>query len=139
MALFKILKGESSRISTDTTPFNEGYAYFTPDDGGFYIDAKVSDANKRIRINPKARESKSINATLSGEGWIEQSQTVTVTGVTANSNGCIGVASTIDSAALKAATAAKLIITGQGENTITVKATGTVPTVDIPVTVVVME
>lgn len=52
MALFKILKGDSSRVGTDTTPFHEGYAYFTPDDGGFYIDAVSGGSNKRIRINP---------------------------------------------------------------------------------------
>ena len=42
MALFKILKGDSSRISTDVTPFHDGYAYFTPDDGGFYIDSEIT-------------------------------------------------------------------------------------------------
>lgn len=51
MALFKILKGSSSRIDTSITPYNEGYAYFTPDDGGFYIDAEVDKKGKRIRIN----------------------------------------------------------------------------------------
>ena len=29
MALFKILKGDSSRISTDVTPFHDGYALTT--------------------------------------------------------------------------------------------------------------
>lgn len=47
MALFKILKGPSSRIDTATTPYTEGYAYFTPDDGGLYIDAD----GKRIRVS----------------------------------------------------------------------------------------
>ena len=53
MSLFKILRGASSRISTDTTPFHDGYAYFTPDDGGFYIDVTTDGSDKRIRINPK--------------------------------------------------------------------------------------
>ena len=56
MAIFKILKGASSRIDTDITPFKEGYAYFTPDDGGFYIDAVVDDSDKRIRINQPINE-----------------------------------------------------------------------------------
>lgn len=53
MSLFKILRGASSRISTETTPFHDGYAYFTPDDGAFYIDANNGEAEERIRINSK--------------------------------------------------------------------------------------
>ena len=52
MALFKIMRGDSSRISTDVTAFHDGYAYFTPDDGGFYIDAEYNGEQKRYRINP---------------------------------------------------------------------------------------
>lgn len=62
MALFKILKGSSTRLPT-VSP-TEGYAYFTPDDGKFYIDIKTesqaivgnSQSEKegvnRICINP---------------------------------------------------------------------------------------
>ena len=39
MALFKIFRGPSERLK-DVKP-TEGYAYFTPDDGKFYID--ISD------------------------------------------------------------------------------------------------
>lgn len=35
MALFKIFKGNSSGLPT---AYNDGYAYFTYDDGKFYID-----------------------------------------------------------------------------------------------------
>jgi hypothetical protein len=52
MSLFKILKGSSSRISKTSTPFHDGYAYLTPDDGGFYIDAEHDGIEDRIRINP---------------------------------------------------------------------------------------
>lgn len=44
MALFKILRGNSANISTSITPYHDGWAYFTVDDGKFYIDAN----NKRI-------------------------------------------------------------------------------------------
>lgn len=53
MALFKILQGPSSRIDTATTPLHEGYCYFTPDNGNFYIDAQVNGSLERILINPK--------------------------------------------------------------------------------------
>lgn len=52
--LFKILKGDSSRISMDITPFHEGYAYVTSNDGGFYIDMTNGNGNQRLRINPPA-------------------------------------------------------------------------------------
>lgn len=47
------MAGNSTRISTDVTPFHAGWAYFTVDDGKFYIDA-VNDGGdeKRICINP---------------------------------------------------------------------------------------
>lgn len=41
MALFKIFKGPSERLK-DVKP-TEGYAYFTPDDGKFYIDIKTAE------------------------------------------------------------------------------------------------
>lgn len=42
MALFKVLRGSSSAL--DSQPFVDGYAYFTPDDGRFYIDVKTDTA-----------------------------------------------------------------------------------------------
>lgn len=41
MALFKIFRGPSERLK-DVKP-TEGYAYFTPDDGKFYIDIKTAE------------------------------------------------------------------------------------------------
>lgn len=40
MALFKILKGKSKDLgnTNNTKVINEGFAYFTPEDGKFYID-----------------------------------------------------------------------------------------------------
>lgn len=53
--LFKILHGDKSRISTDITPYHEGYCYVTHD-GDFYVDMD----GKRIKLNAKDAE------TLSG-------------------------------------------------------------------------
>lgn len=50
---FRILKGDSSRIGTETTPFHDGYVYFTPNDGSLYIDSSDGDGQNRIKINPK--------------------------------------------------------------------------------------
>ena len=40
MALFKPVIGDSSRISLETTPFHEGWVYFTTD-GFLYFDVNV--------------------------------------------------------------------------------------------------
>lgn len=71
MSLFKILKGESGRLSAQ--PFHDGYAFYTPDDGGFYIDAEHNGEQKRTRINPRNKK-EIISATQpdgisSGDDW----------------------------------------------------------------------
>jgi hypothetical protein len=57
MALFKIFKGEESNLPANTT---EGYAYFTTDEGNFFIDvednkfdshAEAVTEGARIQIN----------------------------------------------------------------------------------------
>ena len=68
MALLKALRGDSSRISTSNTPFHDGYAYLTTDDGGFYIDATTAKGNERIPVS----------------GWSSNAQTVSVPGVLAD-------------------------------------------------------
>ncbi|MBQ8619053.1 MAG: hypothetical protein IJ418_16275 [Clostridia bacterium] len=140
MALFKILKGDSSRISTDITPFHDGYAYFTPDDGGFYIDSEDNGEQKRIRINPPntGGNSTAITATLSADGWSGGMQTIVVEGVTAESNGVIGVTQSITDSEMEAAKKAELFVSEQGIGTLTVVAFGEIPTCDIPVVVVLM-
>ncbi len=50
--LFKILHGDTSRISTDITPYHEGYCYVTYD-GDFYIDMN----NRRVKLNAQDAES----------------------------------------------------------------------------------
>ena len=95
MALFKILKGDSSRISTDVTPFHDGYAYFTPDDSGFYIDSEDNGVQKRHRINPEGSEFVPVvaeNVQIPSSAWTQTdtyedypfSATATVTGMTAD-------------------------------------------------------
>ena len=59
MALFKILHGDESRISTDITPFHEGYCYVTHD-GYMYIDMNIGTTdvpnNQRIKLNAQEAE-----------------------------------------------------------------------------------
>ena len=57
--LFKILHGDSSKISLDVTPFHEGWCYVTHD-GYFYVDLNVgteeSPDYQRIKLNAKDAE-----------------------------------------------------------------------------------
>ena len=49
MALFKILKGNSSNLAN--VKATDGYAYFTPDDGKFYIDIEDAEIGDVVKGN----------------------------------------------------------------------------------------
>lgn len=136
MALFKILRGDSSRIDLETTPFHDGYAYFTPDDGGFYIDAEVNGEQKRIQVGAKGGSSKAYFGTLLASGWSSGEQTLVFEDVNADSNGMMGVPQTISDTEMEAAKTAELYVCGQGAGTVRVAAFGDVPTRDIPVVLI---
>lgn len=129
MSLFKILRGDSSRISTTSTPFHDGYAYFTPDDGGFYIDAN----NERIRINPEY--CKICRFTLSATGWNGNTYTLQNTDFMNDSDGILCLDSS-DGAVFDATVEAEISIVSQVNGSITLSAGGTTPSIDIPVAVV---
>lgn len=138
MSLFKILKGDSSRIDMRTTPFHDGYAYFTPDDGGFYIDSEDGGVQRRIRINPDFG-STSVPKTLTANGWSNGQQVLAIEGITADSNGIIGIAQNITEAQLEAATNAGLYVCAQGAGTLTVAVSGETPDCDIPVVAILIK
>lgn len=139
MALFKILKGDSSRISMDVTPFHDGYAYFTPDDGGFYIDSTEDGENKRIRVtSPGSGGSKAVYGTLLADGWSSGQQTLTVSAVAADTNGVIGVTHDITDEQLDACGNAGMYVCGQGDGYLTVAISGDTPTCDIPVVIILL-
>lgn len=132
--LFKILKGDSERISTDVTEFHEGYAYYTSDDGGFYIDSTNGSTRERKMINPK---SKQVTCTLSVSGWKSGTQTVKVSGVTSSSNGVATISQSATTTQLAAAKEAGIRATAQGNGTVTFSADKT-PSVDIPVQILIV-
>lgn len=52
MALFKIEKGLAASLATARPTTNEGWCYFTKDDGKFYIDIETgNDLTKRVCLN----------------------------------------------------------------------------------------
>ena len=78
--LFKILQGDSSRISTDITPLHPGWCYFTSDDGRLYSDSiDENGAKRRTCINPNSGgASVAVKGTLTKNGWVSGQQTLPV-------------------------------------------------------------
>lgn len=141
MALFKILRGDSSRIDTRVTPFHDGYAYFTPDDGGFYIDSLEDGIQKRIRVTSPGSgcaESSAVYGTLLATGWVNSQQKIAVKGLKATQNGVIGVTQDITDEQLKACGDAGLYICHQEDGFLTIALNGDTPVVDIPVVVILL-
>lgn len=79
--------------------------------------------------------------TLASGSWTSATpptQTISVTGVTANNIIVVSIDSTATSAQFDAATAGKLLCTAQGAGTITVTCYGTEPTENIPLSVLIL-
>ena len=85
---------------------------------------------------------KAYTVLLRSTGWAQSgsgySQTVNVTGVTASSNGSLRIAQSATDEQFAAWGAAKPRVTAQAAGTLTVKAAGTVPALDIPVEVLIV-
>lgn len=121
--LFKILQGDSSRISTDITPLHPGWCYFTSDDGKLYIDSQEEDGTqKRTCINPNSGgASVAVKGTLTRNGWVSGQQTLLVT-----------------DSQMEAAKGAEMYVCNQVDGALTVAVFGDVPQIDIPVVTILM-
>ncbi len=87
-------------------------------------------------VQDKADKSASKTATLTAAGWSNGVQTLAVSGVTASANGSLRIAQSATDEQFAAWGAAQPRVTAQAEGSLTVKAAGAVPAVDIPVEVV---
>lgn len=87
-------------------------------------------------VQDKADKSVSAAATLTAAGWSNGVQTLAVSGVTASANGSLRIAQSATDEQFAAWGAAQPRVTAQAAGTLTVKAAGAVPAVDIPVEVV---
>ena len=81
-----------------------------------------------------------VSVTLRASGWNAnaKTQTVSVTGVTATANGSLRIAQSATDEQFTAWGAAQPRVTAQAAGTLTVKVAGTVPTIDIPVEVLIV-
>ena len=89
-------------------------------------------------VEDKADKSVSKAATLTAAGWSDGVQSLAVSGVTATANGSLRIAQSATDEQFAAWSAAQPRVTAQAAGTLTVKAAGAVPAVDIPVEVIIV-
>lgn len=83
----------------------------------------------------------SVSATATAAGWSNDTpptQTIAVNGAATDKSVVVGIASSVTSAQYSAAKNAKIVCTAHGTDTITLTAFGTAPTMDIPITVLIL-
>ena len=117
----------------------------TPNDSGT-VTLVASDINTssgdsiETALNNKAGKSTGVSVNLTASGWDSgaKTQTVSVSGVTSTANGSLRIAQSATDEQFTALGAAKPRVTAQADGSITVKLAGTVPTIDIPVEVLIV-
>ena len=137
-----ILKGNGSG---GVTAAKAGVDYASPDDIPEKLSDLTEDSTHRVVTdvekdtwNKKADKSVSKAATLTAAGWSNGVQTLAVSGVTASANGSLRIAQSATDEQFAAWGAAQPRVTAQAAGSLTVKAAGAVPAVDIPVEVIVL-
>ena len=130
--------GTEAQFNTDLAAVSGKQARITASgllkgDGAGGVSAAVKGADY-------AGPSVSVSATLTAAGWDAdaKTQTVSVAGVTATANGSLRIAQSATDDQFTAWGAAQPRATAQADGSITVKLAGTVPTIDIPVEVLIV-
>ena len=126
---------DSVRSNAHTLDWS-GNAWFA---GDVYVGS-TSGTHKDAGSKKLATESTTVITTLSVSSWDSstKAQTVSVSGVTAASNGSLRIAQSATDEQFTAWGAAQPRVTAQADGSITVKLAGTVPTIDIPVEVLIV-
>jgi hypothetical protein len=116
---------------------DENALYLTPDEA---VD--MSQYVTQEQLESKAEESEVKTATLLATNWTGSSapytQTVAITGITASSNGLVSLSQNTSLEEREAARNAMLSILNQDNNSVTIVADGDKPSIDIPITVVIV-
>ena len=98
-------------------------------DKALFDDGTYKEINKSIQVL----------ATLSASAWSGETQTLSVPDVKITSNGIVGLSITCTKEQRKQARSACLSIIEQRDGTITIVADGVIPTVDIPLSITILE
>lgn len=142
------LTGAYVKVVLDTT---NHYAYIQNADTNKYLENNKVPTTRKVNGKALSADitltasdvgaasgSTSVNATLTASGWSSFKQTISVPGLGATQNGIIGLAQSATSTQRKAAREAGLNVVAQAAGSLTVEVDGYLPTVDIPITVILM-
>lgn len=127
-------------LNTDT----ERAAIIAPLDKFYYVKETAHlwryQDSKWVDLTAVAEPvSKSVALTLTAAGWSSQKQTLSITGLGATQNGTLGLAQGITETQMQAAAQAGLYIDSQSEGKIVIGAKWTVPSCDIPITLILLD
>ena len=130
--------GTEAQFNTDLAAVSGKQARITA--GGMLKGDGAGGVSAAVKGTDYAGPSVGVSATLSASGWDEDAkiQTVSVAGVTAGTNGSLRIAQYATDEQFAAWGAAQPRVTAQADGSITVKLAGTVPTIDIPVEVLIV-
>ena len=130
--------GTEAQFNTDLAAVSGKQARITA--SGLLKGDGAGGVSAAVKGTDYAGPSVSVSATLTAAGWDAdaKTQTVSVAGVTATANGSLRIAQSATDDQFTAWGAAQARVTAQADGSITVKLAGTVPTIDIPVEVLIV-
>ena len=130
--------GTEAQFNTDLADVSSKQARITA--SGLLKGDGAGGVSAAVKGTDYAGPSVSVSATLTAAGWNAdaKTQTVNVAGVTATANGSLRIAQSATDDQFTAWGAAQPRVTAQADGSITVKLAGTVPTMDIPVEVLIV-
>ena len=130
--------GTEAQFNTDLAAVSGKQARITA--SGLLKGDGAGGVTAAVKGTDYAGPSVSVSATLTAAGWDAdaKTQTVSVAGVTATANGSLRIAQSATDDQFTAWGAAQPRVTAQANGSITVKLAGTVPTMDIPVEVLIV-
>ena len=142
-----------SQIDEAIARANEAYEYAKQAVGGDFIEKSkivndyvtggtdtVASGETIKQLNDRLSEVENVstvNVTLAASSWSGSTYIATVNGVTSTSNQFIIPALDITSEQFEALQGASILDAGQSENTIILKAFGEIPTIDLPIRVII--
>ena len=130
--------GTEAQFNTDLAAVSGKQAKITA--RGILKGDSSGGVSAAVKGTDYAAPSVGVPATLTAAGWDTdtKTQTVSVAGVTATANGSLRIAQSATDDQFAAWGAAQPRVTAQADGSITVKLAGTVPTIDIPVEVLIV-
>lgn len=141
--LWRYTSGAWQSWADATTVSNHVSATILSTDGvhGLRYDATNSvlqykDANNKWVTIPMGGSSTAVTTMLTAAGWSAGRQTVSVSGLAADTNGIVGLTQDVTTAQYEAACNAMLLACGQAAGALTIAANGDVPAIDIPIAII---